>query len=83
MTYRETYILVSEAIPLLWDDGLAEYQIDAWNFPLTNMYTVGDIHGCLDQLQRLVELCEQDAGAQRSTFILLGDYIDRGPTVAG
>ena len=38
-------------------------------------YAFGDIHGCLTQLQRLVELCERDAGAQKITFIFLGDYI--------
>jgi serine/threonine protein phosphatase 1 len=47
-------------------------------FSLTRAYAVGDIHGCLDQLQRLVDRCEQDAASQKSTFIFLGDYIDRG-----
>jgi serine/threonine protein phosphatase 1 len=46
-------------------------------------YAIGDVHGCLDQLQRLVELCEQDAGAQRATFVFLGDYVDRGPDSRG
>lgn len=46
-------------------------------------YAFGDIHGCLTQLQRLVELCERDAGAQKITFIFLGDYIDRGPDSRG
>jgi serine/threonine protein phosphatase 1 len=50
---------------------------------VTNIYTIGDIHGCLDQLQRLVELCEQDAESQRSKFIFLGDYIDRGSDSRG
>lgn len=45
---------------------------------MTNTYTVGDVHGCRAQLESLVELCERDAGAQRSKFIMLGDYIDRG-----
>ena len=36
-------------------------------------------YGCLDQIERLVALCEHDMGAQRSKFIFLGDYIDRGP----
>ncbi|MBR1232082.1 metallophosphoesterase family protein [Bradyrhizobium sp. AUGA SZCCT0182] len=45
---------------------------------MTNIYAIGDVHGCRDQLERLVELCERDAGAQKSKFILLGDYIDRG-----
>jgi serine/threonine protein phosphatase 1 len=46
-------------------------------------YAFGDIHGCLTQLQRLVELCERDAGTQKITFIFLGDYIDRGPDSRG
>ncbi len=50
---------------------------------MTNILTIGDIHGCLDQLRRLVELCEQEAGPQRSKFIFLGDYIDRGPDSRG
>ena len=45
---------------------------------MTRTYAIGDVHGCLDQLQRLIELCERDAGQQRSKFVLLGDYIDRG-----
>ena len=40
---------------------------------MTNIYAIGDVHGCRSQLERLIELCEQDAGAQRSKFILLGD----------
>jgi hypothetical protein len=50
---------------------------------LSITYAIGDVHGCLDQLQRLVELCEEDAGAQKVKLILLGDYIDRGPDSRG
>ena len=50
---------------------------------MTRTYAIGDAHGCLDQLQRLIELCERDAGAHRSKFIMLGDYIDRGPDSRG
>jgi serine/threonine protein phosphatase 1 len=46
-------------------------------------YVIGDVHGCLEQLQLLVELCEQDAASQRSSLIFLGDYIDRGPDSRG
>jgi len=39
---------------------------------------VGDIHGCLETLRRLIErLPEQEE------LIFLGDYIDRGPESAG
>lgn len=50
---------------------------------MSKTYAIGDIHGCLDQLQRLVELCERDAGEGRSKLIFLGDYIDRGPDSRG
>ncbi|GAA0022039.1 metallophosphoesterase family protein [Bradyrhizobium diazoefficiens] len=52
-------------------------------FQLSKIYAVGDVHGCLDQLQGLVELCERDAGEGRSKFVFLGDYIDRGPESRG
>ena len=43
------------------------------------IYAVGDIHGSLDKLEKLIAACEQHAGGRPSTFIFLGDYIDRGP----
>jgi serine/threonine protein phosphatase 1 len=46
-------------------------------------YAIGDVHGCLDQLERLVDLCERDAASERVKFIFLGDYIDRGPDSRG
>jgi serine/threonine protein phosphatase 1 len=45
--------------------------------PLT--FAVGDIHGCLDKLQRLLTACEAYAGARPTRYVFLGDYIDRGP----
>ncbi|MCK1366391.1 metallophosphoesterase family protein [Bradyrhizobium sp. 62] len=50
---------------------------------MSKTHAVGDVHGCLDQLERLVELCERDAGEGRSKLIFLGDYIDRGPDSRG
>lgn len=46
-------------------------------------YAFGDVHGCLSQLQNLVEQCEREAGLQRSRFVFLGDYVDRGPDSRG
>lgn len=46
-------------------------------------YAVGDVHGCFEQLQRLLELCEKDAASDKASFIFLGDYIDRGPDSRG
>lgn len=45
--------------------------------PLT--YAVGDIHGSLHKLRRLIGRCEAHAKGRHATFIFLGDYIDRGP----
>lgn len=49
-------------------------------------YAVGDIHGRLDLLDRLIENIEADMASRerRRTFIIfLGDLIDRGPESAG
>lgn len=44
------------------------------------LLAVGDIHGCLDQLD---ELMDQVAPTIADRVIFLGDYIDRGPASAG
>jgi serine/threonine protein phosphatase 1 len=49
--------------------------------PLT--YAIGDIHGSLPKLRRLIAQCEQHAAGRPATFVFLGDYIDRGPQSAG
>src|SRR5438067_2385455 len=46
-------------------------------------FAVGDIHGCLDKLERLVKACEARAGARPARFVFLGDYLDRGPDSRG
>ncbi|MQP68450.1 serine/threonine protein phosphatase [Niveispirillum sp. SYP-B3756] len=50
------------------------------------VYAIGDIHGEVDLLRRLLERVRQDM-AQRSdlaaTVVFLGDYIDRGPDSRG
>lgn len=47
------------------------------------IYAVGDIHGCYDQLRRLLTQIASDAEAsangRTTTIIFLGDYVDRGP----
>jgi serine/threonine protein phosphatase 1 len=50
---------------------------------MTRTYAIGDTHGCLSQLQNLIEECEKDAGEGQSRFVFLGDYIDRGPDSRG
>lgn len=46
-------------------------------------YAVGDIHGCLDKLKSLIAACRQHAGDDEMMLVFLGDYIDRGPELAG
>jgi serine/threonine protein phosphatase 1 len=46
-------------------------------------YAIGDIHGSLDKLRRLLGRCREHAGGRAMTFVFVGDYIDRGPDSAG
>ena len=46
------------------------------------IYAVGDIHGQLGQLERVLSLIEQDGGKD-ARVIFLGDYTDRGPDSSG
>jgi serine/threonine protein phosphatase 1 len=50
------------------------------------IYAVGDIHGCLDPLRRLLDVIAADAGERglaRPRVVFLGDYVDRGPDSKG
>ena len=50
------------------------------------VYAVGDIHGRLDLFTELIRAIEADDAARppaRTTVILLGDLVDRGPDSAG
>ncbi|MEE4187551.1 MAG: metallophosphoesterase family protein [Roseobacter sp.] len=42
------------------------------------IYAVGDIHGQIEELERILALIEADGGPEASV-IFLGDYVDRGP----
>lgn len=42
------------------------------------MWVIGDIHGCLDELEELLELIPD-----KDPLLFIGDYIDRGPASAG
>ncbi len=49
-------------------------------------YAVGDVHGRLDLLDRILEVIEEDAGrrpARKTLLVFLGDLIDRGPDSRG
>lgn len=45
-----------------------------------NYIAIGDIHGCLDPLQRLIETLKPNPF---DTLVFLGDYMDRGPDSKG
>lgn len=54
--------------------------------PGERVYAIGDIHGCDAQFAALIDAIEGDdaaRGAARTTVILLGDLVDRGPDSAG
>lgn len=47
----------------------------------SRVYAIGDIHGELEMLERLLERIQQDAAEARPTrkvVVFLGDYVDRG-----
>ena len=50
------------------------------------VYAIGDVHGRLDLLLKLLEMVNEDIAAQanfHNNVVFLGDYIDRGPDPAG
>lgn len=49
------------------------------------VYAIGDIHGCREELDRLLERVEADLSGHEgaSRLVFLGDYVDRGPDSAG
>ena len=49
------------------------------------VYAIGDIHGCADQMDRLLAAIEDDAKgyAGEKHLVFLGDYVDRGPDSKG
>lgn len=42
-------------------------------------YVIADLHGRFDLLCKAIDLIEDDAGEAGGTFIVLGDFVDRGP----
>ena len=48
----------------------------------TPLYAIGDIHGQLAELHRVLALIEADGGAE-AEIVFLGDYTDRGPDSKG
>jgi len=48
---------------------------------MADLYAIGDLHGSLESLERLLEKLNPDLTQDRLVFI--GDYIDRGPQSKG
>ena len=46
-------------------------------------FAIGDIHGCLGKLERLIAACEAHADGRPARWVFLGDYVDRGPDSRG
>lgn len=46
-------------------------------------FAIGDVHGCSQKLERLIATCERVSTGRQSRFILIGDYVDRGPDAKG
>jgi serine/threonine protein phosphatase 1 len=42
-------------------------------------FAIGDVHGCITKLGDLMRRCTEYAGPRPHRFVMLGDYIDRGP----
>lgn len=49
------------------------------------LYAIGDIHGCLEPLDRLRAVIVEDSRSAEGpcALVYLGDYIDRGPQSKG
>lgn len=50
---------------------------------MTMIYSIGDVHGCVDKLAELVRRCSHDAAGRPMRYVFLGDYVDRGPNSRG
>lgn len=50
-----------------------------------NLYAIGDIHGCLTALKKMIVKIEEDMAKNddNTKIVFVGDYVDRGPDSAG
>ena len=46
-------------------------------------FAIGDVHGCLSHLMRMMEVLKPELVPERDTLVFLGDYVDRGPDPRG
>jgi diadenosine tetraphosphatase ApaH/serine/threonine PP2A family protein phosphatase len=44
------------------------------------LYAIGDVHGCVEELEALLEAIDPEPGDK---LVFLGDYVDRGPSARG
>lgn len=51
----------------------------------TRLYVIGDMHGRLDLLERVIQAIDRDVAkcGGPALTVTLGDYIDRGPQSRG
>jgi serine/threonine protein phosphatase 1 len=65
-------------------DASVRQRLSSQDWPAV-IYAIGDVHGCLAQLQDLTAQIVADAAdiAGEKWIVMLGDYIDRGPDSAG
>src|SRR5947209_10750230 len=67
-------------------DALHLTQAPGWLPRGQRVYAIGDIHGCLTQLEELHHEIGRDLAARpvpKPLLVHLGDYIDNGPDSAG
>jgi len=50
--------------------------------PLRLTYVVGDVHGCIDALNKILESINLDSNNEDFDLVIIGDMIDRGPDSA-
>jgi serine/threonine protein phosphatase 1 len=43
------------------------------------IFAIGDVHGCFDKLQALLDVCRTASDGRLFRLIFMGDYVDRGP----
>ena len=58
-----------------WDSH-CRVDADRWE----DIYVIGDVHGCLDALERLFAAIDAD---ERTLFVLVGDLVRKGPDSHG
>ncbi len=70
----------------LWSMTDGVHFLDACGPDGIRLYAIGDVHGCLPQLEGLFSRIDAEIardGVEDWRIILLGDYCDRGPDVCG